>query len=143
MPGGHREEGENDPQVTAAREFEEETFISRKHLQFKGYLPFTVTNRKTVIASAVFKFTESMDYFSRQLSENKEWSDAFLVNIAELLEPHSWSYARRIDQTQKRALFFRELTPSEIIRLRGDEQRYLLWGATAKIIWSLLAHYEY
>lgn len=137
--GGHKKEGEN-PWAVAQREFEEETNLSRDHLDLLGYLPLTMTARNQQIVPVVAKLRVTTSEFLKQVKSNGEWDDIVAYPWNELKEEERWNFAWRHGHG-KVPVMFHTIRSGTYLPLDKNEPVHLLWGATAGMIWNFLRLY--
>lgn len=128
--GGHKLSHEHDPWISAQREFCEETSLDSTLIEFMGYLPVIMTARLQAIVPVMAKLTIPVEEFMERATSNGEWDAMIAYDWSELCREKDWHYAWRNGYTRSPVLF-RPLRPST----------YLLWGATAAIVWDVLRRY--
>lgn len=129
--GGMREKGELEPQVTAFREFEEETSLPASVLEYQGVQPLISTSKNRAVAPVVARLKIPLEEFFKKAISNGEWVDLVAVDFQALCQASQWGYGL-IDNYK---VFFYEITP-DIYRHFTDksEQSFTLWGATARMV---------
>lgn len=138
--GGHRRSDEANPWDVAQREFEEETNIGRKNVEFLGFLPIVFTARLRPIVPVMGKLLISTDEFFKYVKSNGEWDDVIAYPWKELIDEDSWEFAWRNGFTQTPVLFH-PIRRNTFIPLNNDIHTHLLWGATASMVWDFLRLY--
>lgn len=136
--GGHRQEGEINPWETAKREYVEETSLPEDSLEFLGHLPDISTVSSRFISSVVAKTHLTKQEFINSIKSNGEWTYAFTVPFKYFLDESSWSYGVGHWKDKKRYVFFNSIDASIQNSTRSEVQTEMLWGATAKMVWSLV-----
>jgi 8-oxo-dGTP pyrophosphatase MutT (NUDIX family) len=138
--GGWREKEEVDPWDTVQREWEEETSLNRIDLIKIGYLPLVFTSNKTMTISVVAELN-NLEVL-KSIESNGEWDLAFTYPIDHLLLPKSWGWFDFTGRSSVPVLYHPLSTKhSGILTHHNDlslENNYLLWGATAKMVWYLM-----
>lgn len=138
--GGHRHAHETSPWNVACREFQEETGYSPDQLEFMGYLPVVLTARMQPIVPVVAKLKLSaLDYLA-SIKSNGEWDVAFAYKWSDLMSEDKWEYAWR-NSSQKSPVLFHHISSGQYLSSGPNQDSYLLWGATASMIWSFLRLY--
>ncbi len=141
MPGGHRDAGENSPEMVALREFTEETSIEAKNVDVIGNMKAVYTNRNQRIIPVCGRLNISKEEFLADLKSNGEWEDGILISFKSLCDRDSWDYGLRFGADKNGELLFRSIAPDEYISNNSDlnqQNYYMLWGATARITWRML-----
>lgn len=136
--GGHRTSHENDPWITALREYGEETGLESTHLEFLGYLPVIMTARLQPIIPVMAKLNQPLEDFFSQVKSNGEWDQILAYPWKEILQGESWNFAWRHGYTKTPILFHTIKANSYFPK---SEKSHLLWGATAGMIWDFLRLY--
>lgn len=138
--GGHRRENEVAPWEVAIREFEEETTIDKKYVEFMGYLPVVMTARFQPIIPVVGFLSLEMNIFLKQIRSNGEWEDLIVYPWSELSQESNWEYAWR-HGFSKTAVMFHSIRSGTYRPVENNVKPHLLWGATAQMIWNFLQLY--
>lgn len=138
--GGHRKDDESDPWVTAQREFEEETNLSRTSVDFLGYLPIVITARLQPIVPVLGRLLIPTDEFIKTVKSNGEWDDVVAYPWTELLKEDRWEFGYRIGYA-KGAILFHSIPKKSFLSQTSTFETHLLWGATAGMVWDLLRLY--
>ncbi len=138
--GGHKKPEETDPWIVAQREFEEETQHSKNILTFLGYLPLVLTARLQPIIPVVAEMEMSTEEFLRDVKSNGEWDHILAYSWKEIIKEENWEFAWR-NGYSKSAVMFHPIRPGTYISAESTEASYLLWGATASMIWTFLNLY--
>jgi 8-oxo-dGTP pyrophosphatase MutT (NUDIX family) len=138
--GGHKKVGEKDPWIVAQREFEEETNHSASILNFLGFLPVTMTARMQPIVPVVAELNLTTMDFLKDVKSNGEWDDIIAYPWAELTQEEKWEFAWR-NGFGRSAVMFHPISPGTYIAAEPPIKPYLLWGATAGMIWDFLHLY--
>ncbi len=138
--GGHRQPGEENPWIVSQREFEEETSVSPKHLEFLGYLPVVMTTRLNSIVPVMAKLLISTDDFLKIAKSNGEWDQILAYPWTALMAEQNWDFAWRSGYSQG-PLLFHPIRPHSYLHSESSEKSHLLWGATASMVWDFLRLY--
>jgi 8-oxo-dGTP pyrophosphatase MutT (NUDIX family) len=136
--GGHKKDGEPDAWVVAQREYEEETSLSKKDIEFLGYLPVVMTTRLNSIVPVMAKLLITTEQFLSEVKSNGEWDHIIAYRWQDLLKEENWEFAGRFGYSQGTILFHPIKANSY---LPQSELPHLLWGATAGMIWDFLRLY--
>jgi 8-oxo-dGTP pyrophosphatase MutT (NUDIX family) len=138
--GGHKMPHETDPAQTALREFAEESSVSSDHVNILAYLPPLLTHQNFLIAPVIGELSLPLPEFSQQLKSNGEWDSLFYVPFSYLAKPSNWVHAK-MNNTN---VLYCPLPQTELQILKNtnnaqlNNQVHILWGITAKLIWSFL-----
>lgn len=140
--GGHRQ-GEETPEETARREFEEETGLPGELIIVRGYLDIVKTSTRSKICPVVCEIDYRPEEFIKHIKSNGEWSDALLFPFKELKRSERWSFAKSILGAGERTIsFFPLMKGSYLSHLDASQKDHILWGATAKMIWNFFKYYD-
>jgi 8-oxo-dGTP pyrophosphatase MutT (NUDIX family) len=141
--GGHKNPLETDPWSVAQREFEEETSLSRSHIQFLGYLPVVMTANLKPIVPVMAELSLSSKDFLEKIRTNGEWDDCIAYPWSKLMIESSWQFAWRKGLTHMPVLFH-PMNKATLMSKRLNFEGDTLWGATASIVWDFLRlYYEF
>jgi 8-oxo-dGTP pyrophosphatase MutT (NUDIX family) len=138
--GGHRTVEETDPWIVAQREFEEETNHSSSIINFLGYLPVVLTARMQPIVPVVAELKMTTAEFLKDVKSNGEWDDIIAYSWKELIKEENWEYAWR-NGFGRSAVMFHPIRKGTYIAVDPPTRSYLLWGATASMVWDFLHLY--
>lgn len=138
--GGLRKPSEIDPWEVAQREFEEETSLKRENIKLVGYLPVVMTAHLQSIVPILGKLLLTTSDFFKYANSNGEWDEVIAYPWTRLLEEDNWEYAWRNSDSRSPVLFH-PICKGTYIPLKNDKDSYVLWGATASIIWSFFRLY--
>lgn len=138
--GGHKTSVENDPWITAQREFEEETSLSRTSIEFVGYLPVVMTARLQPIVPVMAKLLITTEELFQKIRSNGEWDDVVAYPWFELMKEDNWEFAWRNGYT-KSPMMFHPLQRTTFMSQTSNFETHLLWGATASMVWDFLRLY--
>ncbi len=138
--GGHRGENEEDPWIVAQREFNEETGLSQEMVHFLGYLPPVMTARLQPIVPVLAELLIPTENFLSQVSSNGEWDNCLAYPWSELQKEENWDFGWRNGHVRSPVLFH-GLRPGLYRSIIDNQQTYLLWGATAAMVWDFLRLY--
>lgn len=128
LAGGVKE-GEENPKLTALREFEEETGIEFQG-EVLGLLPPVMTAGSKILIPVHMRLAMSKEEFSRVIKSNGEWSEGVFVPIKDLSQSVNWSFSRFHGNRVRRIYFFG--------LHKYMKQGELLWGATARVVIDFL-----
>lgn len=146
LPGGTRHPGENDPVVTAFREWTEETGIKREDLEFMGILPPTYANFNYILIPIVARCRISEKKFKEKMILQSEWSHLFSVSIKHLSQPDLWNYGQRLGLINENAILYFPIDRNKLELFHAprvdSREPMMLWGATGRIVWNLLSFYH-
>ena len=138
MIGGRRKVHENSPIEVEKREFEEETGLAHNSMEILGILPSVETIRKTVIVPVCNSMDISVRDLKNKIRPNSEWEEGILVSHQRLAQERYWQYAERFNSYSSGVILFYPLLSGEFIPITApaeEKNNYLLWGATARIVW--------
>jgi 8-oxo-dGTP pyrophosphatase MutT (NUDIX family) len=138
--GGHKKFSEINPWEVAMREFEEETHLSRQHLELLGYLPAVMTARLQPIVPVVARLKIPTAQFLQDIKSNGEWEDILAYPWSELMMEENWNFAWRQGYSRS-AVLFHPIKAGSYLPLENNGKAHLLWGATAQMIWHFLKIY--
>jgi len=138
--GGHKKSSEINPWEVVQREFEEETGLEPRCLEFLGYLPAVMTARLQPIIPVVAKLMMPGDEFLHQAKSNGEWDDILSYPWVDLSIEKRWDFAWR-NGYAKTPVMFHTIRSGTYHSLKGSVHPHLLWGATASMIWDFLRLY--
>lgn len=135
--GGHKHAEEVEPQVTAFRELEEESGMSSRDFEFLGLADPVYTSGKRVIIPVVSEYQSTKEQLIQEMKSNGEWSDFVLTKINFLKEPDNWQLAKMYTKREF-IIYFVALTQcsSRYYPVKTRTSDFILWGATAKMIWN-------
>ncbi len=141
--GGKRELSEIDPWQTARREFEEETTLCANNLVHLANLPLVKTGKNAQIVPIVVESLLSPDALLKQVASNGEWSNAYLIKNDYLYSSTNWYQAGVYVAGQRSdAIHYLAIPPqnfiSKLSETKFEQDNLVLWGASAKMVWSLI-----
>lgn len=138
---GHKKPEETHPYQTVCREFQEESGMDPAVMTCEGLLPPIFTQRGQAIVPVVARLSLPMESFLEQARSNGEWTDLLAVPWSWLTDEANWDWGwRRGSSNQK--ILMAALSPRSYLHQRGaQEETFLLWGATARMVWDYLALY--
>lgn len=138
---GHKKESELHPFEVAKREFEEESSIDPQLIHYEGVLNPVYTSKGLAIVPVVGKLSLSIDDLFKHAVSNGEWTDLIAVPWKNLLEPSSWEWAELYGTNKHKILLF-PIAPETYLHQRSEtSQSFMLWGATARMVWEYLCLY--
>jgi len=135
--GGHRESSEVSPTQTALRELEEESGIDASRIKIRGFAPKIKTSRLKTIIPVVSSFLGTEEDFKKMIKPNREWSNLIIVPVSYLLEIQNWSLAKIVSDPVYYVYFCSLIDKRNDFYKDQGNSNYMLWGASAKMIWSL------
>lgn len=139
--GGHKKTGET-PWQAALREFNEETSIDPAMLEYIGALaPVRTSSGRPFVPIICYYSGEFRDILDNAKS-NGEWSDVFIYPWSELCQESRWSFGLSHGLRPIPVLFHTLRSPHLQSKHNGSES-YLLWGATAFMVWQLVSKLIY
>lgn len=134
--GGHKKVGET-PLEVARREFMEETSLGITDIEYLGCLPLVKTSFGKAILPIVCYYAGDPKRVLDNAVSNGEWSDLFTYPWGPLLQEEKWSWGLSRGLTPQPVLFHTLRTPELVTKFKQSEF-YLLWGATAWMVWELV-----
>lgn len=132
--GGHKNDGEDHPFITAQREFTEETGISKDMIEVKGLLDPVMTSKRRLIIPVYAEYKDSISHLLQTANSNGEWDNMMAVPLNALSRIESWSVARLKHTTQDYLMYFFAMDKSYTTYQLNVDESYMLWGASAKMI---------
>lgn len=139
--GGHKQANEVHPFTVAMREFEEESSLSASNIRCLGLMGPVFTARKQAIIPVIAELNMDHSDFLKTAVSNGEWSDLIAVPWTCLNRPEFWSHATIYGQTSSSILFKPIAAGTYSHFQERDDAEFLLWGATARMVWKYLALY--
>ncbi len=121
FPGGHREDDDAAPEITALRETEEEIGLARERIEVIGHLDTYVTRTGFEITPVVGVVTPPLDL----TLDTHEVAEAFEVPLEHFLDPANHRRMSRMFEGRER--FFWAMPYDD----------YYIWGATAGMLMNL------
>lgn len=141
--GGHKNAGEDNPFVTAKREFEEESGISASCLDLYGLGDPVLTSRRRMVIPVIGRVGMSQRDFFDQVQSNGEWENLLLVDYRQLQRAEFWQRGMVNDRRNDSVFFFPLITQHTIFLNGADsEDHCALWGASAKMIVNFFKKYS-
>ena len=138
---GGKKEYETDPIEVAKREFFEESSVVSDVIEFEGVLNRVFTASSQAIMPVVGRLEIPLEDFFAQAESNGEWTDLIAVPWSLLQDQSKWEWAYHANAVGRKILFF-PLMPHTYLHQTGDsEKSFLLWGATARMVWDYLSLY--
>lgn len=135
--GGHVEERDKSIYDTALREFSEETHRHTNDLHLLGVLPAVNTMKSKLIAPVLAYLDYDPAVFMNEIRSNGEWDEAIIINYEYLMDLDFWTHAKAYSNRDDYSILFRTLSTNKIIASTGNQRdHFVLWGATAKMIWN-------
>ncbi len=140
--GGHKKESEQHPFEVARREFVEESGLAEKNIECVGVLAPVMTARAQPIVPVVATLRMSPEDFLTAARSNGEWEDLVAVPWSELRNEAIWDWGYFNGPRVYKVLTL-PLHAGRYLHFRGDNSRsYVLWGATARMVWNYLSIYH-
>lgn len=141
--GGHKNADEINPIDTALRELFEEANIFKDNLKVIGIME--PTRSKSVNSSFIMpvlsRYTETKKELLKQVRSNGEWSDLIITPLEYLREVNNWQTA--LIPNTSHLIGFCPLTRKEsLFHSRSGASDYVLWGASAKMVWNFFKCYK-
>ena len=140
--GGHREDGEVEPVDTALRELQEEGNIQEDQVEVIGIIGPVYTSKNKTIIPVLCTFRGNKDDFFRDLKGNDEWDEMILTPINYLMDPDNWQIAKIFADNHRFVGFCPLKTSESVLYPRNTQAEFLLWGASANMIWNLFNCYK-
>ncbi len=135
--GGHLNPGETFIEGSL-REFEEETSISSDNLEHLGYLKISVAKNLKAILPVVFYLNMDTSEFLEKAKSKGEWVDIFWVDFDLFKNKNLWRIKEMEYMDAKLNVHYFDLMQKDRFSQVSSEETYLLWGATARMVASLL-----
>ncbi len=134
--GGHHVEGETDLE-TASREFEEELNISPDFIEWYGTGSLVFTRQRKTMLPVYLR----VDYEElRKSQSNGEWDFACFYPLKNLLNESTWSYFNYHYNGETYPVYLFPMDFGEKPKLIPDNgqelESFILWGATARVVWN-------
>lgn len=141
--GGHKKKDEEDPIVTAKREFEEETGFNSDLLDILGLSLPVRTTSQSIIVPVVSYVDMELDAFLKNVESNGEWTDGILASVDDLTNWDHWVKGQAFSDNFKthNVLFFPIASMTHMTKNVDSDVNHLLWGATARMIWKFFKNY--
>jgi len=140
--GGHKHDGEIDPIVTALRELHEEANILADQVEVIGIVDPVFTSHKKIVIPVLCKFKGSSADFFRDLVANEEWDEMILTPLEYLANVDNWQIAKVHEGDQRLIGFCPLRSQNSIVYPKSTAAEFLLWGASAKMVWNFFNCYE-
>lgn len=139
--GGHKKTGET-PREAALREFSEETSLAKEKIEFIGSLnPVRTSSGKPFVPIVCYYSGEASEILDNAQS-NGEWSDVFSYPWKQLCDESRWSFGL-IHGLSSFPVLFHTLRRPYLQTKYNRSESYLLWGATAMMVWQLVSKLIY
>lgn len=139
--GGHKKTGES-PWEVAAREFNEETSLNPESIEYLGALAPVKTSSGKPFLPILCYYSGSAQSVLDNAQSNGEWVDVFTYPWEKLLQVERWSYGLSRGLTSSPVLFHTLRLP-DLKSKFNHGQAYQLWGATALMVWQVVASLIY
>lgn len=143
--GGHRDHVQESPEMVALREFEEESHLSQDEVEFLGLLPPTFTRSSFSIIPVLGRIRLGQNELKEKMKTNGEWDLAVSIPFKHFYQFDSWVYGQSQGLGSVNPIYFLyfplQLKNLEVLSADSYElgnKDYLLWGATARMIWNFL-----
>lgn len=138
---GHKTSFETHPFEAARREFSEESGLSSETIRCEGLLSPVYTAREQAIVPVIARLSLTLEEFMATARSNGEWTDLIAVPWKTLSLIENWEWGWRIGKIPQKVLLL-PLPPSAYLHQRaGNQETFLLWGATARMVWEYLSLY--
>lgn len=145
MIGGFRQQNEKTPEEVAWREYREETGLTSETIEFCGLLPPVSTSFQTLVIPVLAKTKLTWQEFTEQVVSNGEWTHGVWVPFASLALEERWTYGNRHSPRGQGSVLFCGLHSKEIKVIsqgeNGANDHFLLWGASARVLWNVMRLY--
>lgn len=136
--GGHKLKTEINPVDTALREFEEETGIKSDMLTTYGLSHPVKTLRSRFIIPVVSHIDMNKDELLKKIVSNGEWVEALTYPVCEILDENKWVRGK----SSSYSIYFHPILQNTYLSKSEEvDTTYLLWGATARMIWKFFKNY--
>lgn len=137
---GHKKVDES-PFETALREFNEESALPTSVISCQGVLPPVFTARGQAIIPVVARLSMQTEQFLADAKSNGEWTDLIAVPWSWLKDMDRWEWGWRQGRDSQKVLVV-ALPPGSYVHQRGlAQETFILWGATARMVWEYLSLY--
>lgn len=140
--GGHKHKGEVDPIATAIRELYEETNIKVDLIDVIGLVEPTYTANKKMVIPVLCHFLGTKEDFFKDLVANEEWDEMILTPVKYLMDQLNWQVAKVCDKKERVIGFCPLRTAGSSVYPKSTAAEFLLWGASAKMVWNFFNCYE-
>lgn len=138
---GHRRAEEQHPFEVAQREFTEESGLPASSLTCEGVLRPVLTTRSHAIVPVIGRLHLKLDDFFARVVSNGEWTDLLAVPWASLRNMDQWEWGHHMGSVERKVLVY-PLMPHTYLHHKGATgQSFMLWGATARMVWDYLSLY--
>lgn len=138
---GHKKDNELHPFEVAKREFQEESSMDPHLIQYEGVLRPVFTSKGQAIVPVVGKLKLSVDELFKQAVSNGEWTDLIAVPWKNLLQTSNWEWGDFHGVARHKILLFPIAPDTYLHQSRETSQSFMLWGATARMVWEYLCLY--
>lgn len=138
---GHKQASELHPFEVAKREFQEESGITADVISYEGLLSPVFTNRSQAIVPVIGRLHLEIDDFFQQAVSNGEWTDLIAVPWSVLRNADGWEWGELSGVAPRKILFFPIAPDSYLHHKQPTSASYMLWGATARMVWDYLSLY--
>lgn len=140
---GHRQEGETHPQEVALREFAEESGCDPAIVNCMGILKPVFTSRNQAIVPVVGRLNMDAVAFLKMATSNGEWTDLLAIPLETLRRQDDWEWGwRKTASTPQKLLMFPIVPGQYLHHEEKASESFILWGATARMVWEYLALVE-
>jgi len=142
--GGHKHDGELEPEQTAFRELEEEINIDKKHFEFLGLISGVHTSSQSKIIIPVLSYCRlTANELLKRVKSNGEWTDALLISFDFLENQKNWTHGNAIKGNNRFPILFCPMISGGYESSTGDNDvDHMLWGLTAKMIGNFFKIYS-
>ena len=139
--GGHKKSGELHPYEVALREFEEESSHSREVIECVGMLKPVFTARGQPIVPVVANLKLDARSFLEGAKSNGEWDHMIALPWEKINRPEFWNFAEVRSHSTYQILMTTIAARSYLHHANQNDADFVLWGATARMLWTYLALY--
>jgi coenzyme A diphosphatase NUDT7 len=139
--GGYKKSDELHPFEVAQREFEEESAHHRDAIKCVGVLRPVYTARGQPIVPVVAELMVDVQTFLQQAKSNGEWDHMIALPWDKINRPEFWNYAEVRSHSTYQILMTTIAAKSYLHHAEKNDADFVLWGATARMLWTYLALY--
>lgn len=134
--GGHKIDGEKDPIDTAMRELKEESGFDADLFKVHGMIEPVFTSNRKLVVPVVSEFRKDTSHFLDNVCANDEWDHLMLCSFDHLANESNWQVAKVVQNGHRYVAFSYLNNPTNKIHPHAGEIEFLLWGASAKMVWN-------
>jgi len=138
---GHKNVDELHPFEVAKREFQEESGITGDVISYEGVLAPVLTTRSHAIIPVIGRLHLELDDFFSKATSNGEWTDLLAVPWKDLENLDNWDWGNLMGSMQRKVLVYPIMPNTYLHQTGATTQSFMLWGATARMVWDYLSLY--